>query len=359
MSLNINKWYKRIASFWVINISGWILLTFIYLLLYYPSLVNEPKNVYGLLLNKFTGFLCSIALRYFYKKINYKSYSIIKLVLGGVIISLVASHVWFVLDFIISIPLHSLEGLIDSYFIFNVYLRTIWSGFFTLYFWSTLYFVIKFWLEWTEQKKQTEQAILLAQNAQLQMLRYQVNPHFLFNSLSSLRALVRINQKKAEEMILQISKFLRYSLVSKKNNQVLLREELEAIGHYFEIERVRFGEKLITQIDVDPKANEFLIPSFLIHPIIENAIKYGMDSSTMPLKINLIAKVAGSVLQLDIINTGHWIDESKSNSNNGTGTGIGLKNVKQRLDLAFPNRNSFDIIRKENSVHIKIIIEKE
>jgi LytS/YehU family sensor histidine kinase len=67
--------------------------------------------------------------------------------------------------------------------------------------------------------------------------------------------------------------------------------------------------------------------------------------------------VAGSVLQLDIINTGHWIDESKNNSNNGTG--IGLKNVKQRLDLAFPNRNSFNIIKKENSVHIKIIIEKE
>ncbi len=357
MAININKWYKRISSFWVINISGWILLTIVYLLLYYPNQLKEPKMVIGLLLSKFTGFLCSIALRYFYKKLNYTSYSIIKLVLGGVIISLVASHVWFILDFTISIPSQGLKDLIDSYFIFNVYLRTIWSGFFTLYFWSALYFVIKFWLEWTEQKKQTERALLLAQSAQLQMLRYQVNPHFLFNSLSSLRALIRINQRKAEEMILQISKFLRYSLVAKKNNQVLLREELEAIGHYFEIERVRFGDKLYTQIDVDPKANEFVIPSFLIHPIIENAIKYGMDTSTMPLKINLIAKVAGSVLQLDIINTGHWVKEGEKVSNNGTG--IGLKNVKQRLDLAFPNRNSFNIIKKENSVHIKIIIEKE
>jgi len=357
MTINSNKWYKRLSPFWVINISGWILLTIVYLLLYYPSYFKEPKIVYGVILSKFTGFLCSVALRYFYKKINYTSYSIIKLVLGGIIISLIASHFWFALDFIISIPLQGLQGLIDSYFIINVYLRTIWSGFFTLYFWSTLYFVIKFWLEWTEQKKQTEQAILLAQSAQLQMLRYQVNPHFLFNSLSSLRALVRINQKKAEEMILQISKFLRYSLVTKKNNQVLLREELEAIGHYFDIERVRFGDKLHTQIDVDPKANEFLIPSFLIHPIIENAIKYGMDTSSMPLKINLIAKAAGSVLQLDIINTGQWINEGEKVSNNGTGTG--LKNVRQRLDLVFPNRNSFHIIKKGNKVHIKIIIEKE
>jgi len=357
MTINSNKWYKRISPFWVINISGWILLTIVYLLLYYPSHLNDPKIVFGLLLNKFTGFLCSIALRYFYKKINYTSYSIIKLVLGGIIICLIASHFWFAFDFIISIPLQGLQGLIESYFIFNVYLRTIWMGFFYLYFWSTLYFVIKFWLEWTEQKKQTEQAVLLAQNAQLQMLRYQINPHFLFNSLSSLRALVRINQKKAEEMILQISKFLRYSLVTKKNNQVLLREELEAIGHYFDIERVRFGDKLHTQIEVDPRANEFLIPSFLIHPIIENAIKYGMDTSSMPLRINLIAKVAGSVLQLDIINTGHWVKGGEKVTNNGTGTG--LKNVRQRLDLAFPNRNSFNIIKKGNKVHIKIIIEKE
>lgn len=357
MTMNSNKWYKRISPFWVINISGWILLTIVYLLLYYPSQLKDPKIVIGLLLSKFTGFLCSVALRYFYKKINFKSYSIIKLVLGGVLISLVASHLWFILDFTISIPLQGLKGLVDAYFIFNVYLKTIWSGFFTLYFWSTLYFVIKFWLEWTEQKKQTEQAILLAQSAQLQMLRYQVNPHFLFNSLSSLRALVRINQNKAEEMILQISKFLRYSLVTKKNNQVLLGEELEAIGHYFDIERVRFEDKLQTQLDIDPKANEFLIPSFLIHPIIENAIKYGMDTSPMPLNIQLKAKVAGSVLQLDIINTGHWVNEGEKRSNNGTG--IGLKNVKQRLDLAFPNRNSFKIIKEQNKVHIKIIIEKE
>ena len=356
MNTKNNIWYKRISPFWGINISGWTLLSLITLLIYYPSRLSEPKITIGLLLTKFTGFLASIAIRYFYKKIDYKSYSIIKLAIYGVITSLVASQFWFILDIIISIPLQGLDNMINHLSL-NNYLRTIWSGFYTLYFWSTLYFVIKFWLEWTEQKKQTEQAILLAQSAQLQMLRYQVNPHFLFNSLSSLRALVRINQKKAEEMILQISKFLRYSLVTKKNNQVLLREELEAIGHYFDIERVRFGNKLHTRLEIDPKANEFLIPSFLIHPIIENAIKYGMDSSPMPLEINLIAKVAGSVLQLDIINTGHWVKEGEKVSNNGTGTG--LKNVRQRLDLAFPNRNSFKIIKEENKVHIKIIIKKE
>lgn len=345
------------SPFWVINISGWLLLTLIYFLLYYPTQLKDPKIVIGLLLSRVTGFLCSIVLRYVYKKINYKSYSIIKLVLGGMFISLVASHLWFFLDFTVSIPLHGFKYLADSYFNLNVYLRTIWTGFFTLYFWSTLYFVIKFWLEWTEQKKQTEQAILLAQSAQLQMLRYQVNPHFLFNSLSSLRALVRINQKKAEEMILQISKFLRYSLVTKKNNQVLLKEELEAIGYYFDIERVRFGDKLHIRLDIDPKANEFFIPSFLIHPIIENAIKYGMDTSSMPLEISVGAKVAGSVLQLDIINSGHWIEEGEKVSSNGTG--IGLRNVKQRLELAFPNRNSFSIIKKDDRVHVKIIMEKE
>jgi LytS/YehU family sensor histidine kinase len=213
--------------------------------------------------------------------------------------------------------------------------------------------VIKFWIESKAQKETTEKAILLAQSAQLQMLRYQVNPHFLFNSLSSLRALIRDNQKKAEEMILLISKFLRYSLISKKNNQVRLKEEISALRHYFEIERVRFGDKLITNINVEKSTEELLIPSFLIHPIIENAIKYGMDTSSMPLKIDLNASFKNSQLQIDVINSGKWINKNRHTS----GTGTGLKNVKQRLDLAYSENYTFDIIKNDDSVHVRIRIK--
>ncbi len=355
MTAKINNIYKYISPFWAINITGWVVLTIVTLLVYIPRQLDEPLIPIGFLLTKITGFFTTVGLRYIYKNLKYESYSILRLAIYSAVLSIISSFVWFVVDFVVSIPSQGLNNLID-YHTTNISIRILWSGFYTLYFWSTLYFVIKFWLAWKSQKEQAERAVLLAQSAQLQMLRYQVNPHFLFNSLSSLRALVRENQKKAEEMILQISKFLRYSLISKKNNQVLLSEEIEALGHYFDIERVRFGDKLITEINIDRKTGEFLIPAFLIHPIIENAIKFGMDTSSMPLKIELLASLSGSVLQIDIINSGHWVGDNKKIYRQGTGTG--LKNVRQRLNLAFPNRNSFEIIKTKKRVHIKIVIEK-
>jgi LytS/YehU family sensor histidine kinase len=313
--------------------------------------LSDPKITYGFLLTELTGFITSGFLRIIYRRIKNFTKSIIKLALKISIISILLTFFWFFIDFLISIPLHGFKELY-SFYTPNIFLRTLWSQFYTLILWSTLYFVIKFWIETKTQKENAEKAILLAQSAQLQMLRYQVNPHFLFNSLSSLRALVRDNQKKAEEMILQISKFLRYSLISKKNNQVRLKEEIAALSHYFEIERVRFGEKLVTEIQIEKAAEDLLIPSFLIHPIIENAIKYGMDTSPMPLTIRLSAMYKNSQLYIDVINTGHWV----KNNAHRSGTGTGLKNVKQRLDLAFPDSYTFEINKTDETVHIQIQI---
>jgi len=344
-----NNLVKRISPFWIINITGWGVLFLIQLFLYYYQDLSEPNITIGFLLTKLTGFISSIFLRHIYRRINNYSKSLVKLAIQILVISLIMSQIWFILDFIVSIPLQGFNELLGFYNL-NYYLRSIWSGFYTLILWSTLYFVIKFWLEWKTQKEQTEKAVLLAQSAQLQMLRYQVNPHFLFNSLSSLRALVRDDQKQAEKMILQISKFLRYSLIEKKNNQVKLKDEVEALKHYFEIERVRFGNKLLTEIKIDRNTEDVKIPSFLLHPIIENAIKYGMDTSPMPLQIKLLASFQDNTLTIDVINSGNWINENR----NRLGTGIGLKNVKQRLNLAYTDNYSMEIFKNSNAVHVQI-----
>lgn len=344
--------YQKVYPFWIINFFGWAILYFIKLFIYYYQQMSEPNVKIGFLLTYILGFFISGIVRQIYRRFKDFSSSIIKLAIKIVIVSLIMTMVWFFVDFLVSIPLYDFDEFL-SYYTPMVFLRAIWNLFYILILWSTLYFVIKFWLESKTQKETAEKAILLAQSAQLQMLRYQVNPHFLFNSLSSLRALIRDNQKKAEEMILLISKFLRYSLISKKNNQVRLKEEIDALGHYFEIERVRFGDKLITNINIDKSAEDLLIPSFLIHPIIENAIKFGMDTSPMPLKIDLLASYNDSQLQIDVINSGKWISKNKHTS----GTGTGLKNVKQRLDLAYQDKYSFEIIKNDDSVHVQLKIK--
>jgi LytS/YehU family sensor histidine kinase len=233
----------------------------------------------------------------------------------------------------------------------------IWYRGYPFLLWSTIYFGYKFWEVWNEQKIRTERERLLAQAAQLEMLRYQLNPHFLFNTLSSLRALVRVNIEKAEEMITQISEFLRYSLLEGKNSEVPLSKEIEIVKHYLDIEKVRFGDKLIIDYQIDQLAEDYPVPVFLIHPLIENAIKHGMKSNILPLKIVLKAEVSDGSLNIDVINTGKWIESVPKEDTNNTGTG--LKNTLKRLEHAYPNNHTFEILKGENTVHVRMKVKKE
>ena len=151
--------------------------------------------------------------------------------------------------------------------------------------WSVIYVGYKFYKELVIQKQHTEQALLLAKSAQLEMLKYQLNPHFLFNTLSSLRGLIGSEPAKAKDMVTHISEFLRYSLLEGKKNDVPLYKEIEIIEQYLSIEKIRFNEDLIVEFDIAPETKELNIPIFLIHPLVENAIKHGMQTSPLPLRV--------------------------------------------------------------------------
>jgi LytS/YehU family sensor histidine kinase len=233
----------------------------------------------------------------------------------------------------------------------------LWFNAYPFLAWSTIYFGYKIREEWNDQKLRAEREKSLAQTAQLEMLRYQLNPHFLFNTLSSLRALLRVNIDKAEEMITQISEFLRYSLLEGKNNEVPLFREIEIVKHYLDIEKVRFSDKLLINYRIEKLAEYYPVPVFLIHPLIENAIKHGMKSSPIPLKISINARVESGNLEIEVYNTGKWIDQQIKNDFENTGTG--LKNTRKRLEHAYPDNYTFEIVKENDSVRILIKIRRE
>jgi len=222
--------------------------------------------------------------------------------------------------------------------------------------WSGLYFGIKFLLEWNEQKEQTQRAYALAQKAQLQMLRYQINPHFLFNSLNSIRALISENKANAKGMITELAEFLRYSLLSENYLEVPLNQEISAIQHYYAIEKRRYESKLTIDFDIDPRANDYPIITFLIHPLVENAIKYGMRTSSLPLKVQVKVSLNGNGLSVAVSNTGHWIEQLPDNNHPEDSTGTGLKNVRHRLASAYPERHKFTIDKSDNEVCVRFEI---
>ena len=341
--------------FWILNISGWVLLFLLYQILYYRDSISDISKIASLFISYFTGFFISLVLRSSYKKLNYFSKPIPQILITILIGSLLLANIWFWVD----VGLTHLLGFSSQVFSAlntNRYLSYVWSNSFVLFAWSSLYFGIKFWYQFQTQLKKTEEAESMAQKAQLQMLRYQLNPHFLFNSLNSIRALVEEDKKRAKEMITELSEFLRYSLLSKNNSNVSFKEELEAIQHYLAIEKTRFEENLIIEYDINPNAENFPVLSFLIHPIIENAIKYGMQTSPKPLKIKIDANVVNNKFILKINNSGRWI-ERNSDSFNANGTGTGLENVKRRLENGFPNKSKFFIDKNDDSVSVDIEIE--
>ncbi|MFC2103456.1 sensor histidine kinase [Bacteroidota bacterium] len=341
---------NKIAIFWLLQLTVWSLY-FLYNVnvVHGLSMPNDREVVYlYMVLYTYFAIPLTLLLRLCYNWLRKKSISNWTFAISVFGITLLTANIWAIEVYFLD-RLFENENTIMSPVNLKFYLWELFGDFLVLLGWSAFYLLIKLWYEWQTEKERATRAIMLAQESQMQMLRNQINPHFLFNALSSLRALVRENQKKAEDMIAKMSEFLRYSLVSKKDIEVPFSEELEAIKNYIEIERVRYGENLETHFDIDPLSEDYPVLCFLLHPIIENAVKYGMDTSPMPLKIIVKTDVSDHKLTIKIINTGKWI-ETQTN-----GTGNGLMIVQERLNHLYADTHKFDI-KKQNG-KVKVIIE--
>lgn len=351
----------KLSLFWVLQISGWFLYGVIYYLIYYSYKDLDLANTIGFAVTYMVAFLLTIVIRKIYQRVDYQHRSILN-VFGIVILtSVVFAILWVYLDRFVSYPIYGIEKFqkaLDKITMRNNISQIYWNSF-ILFTWSALYFLINFWRQWNEQVARTEKAELLAHSAQLQMLRYQLNPHFLFNSLNSIRALILEDQGKARDMVSELAELLRYSLVSKNNGDVPFSEEITAIKHYFAIEEKRFEENLQVSFDIDPLAEEYPVPSFLVHPLVENAVKYGMKTSTMPLEIKITAKVKDNELSIFVRNSGTWLDDDAEGRGRPAGTGTGLKNVRERLSNRFPGKSKLTTFEEDGCVVIKISILRD
>jgi two-component system, LytTR family, sensor kinase len=332
-------------------------LYLIILIFCYPGYLNDIKVVSGVGITYLTAFLISLLLRIIYRRSYGKNKSVFRSFLFILIISAIASHIWYWVDAVLTVI------FIERMYILNLTFTVAEADIVVLKVpvfiaWSGLYYVIKLWTDLVFEKERAEKADLLAHKAQLQMLRYQLNPHFLFNALNTIRALVEEDKEKAKQIITELSEFLRYSLVSKNNTMVDFADELEAIKHYIEIQKIRYEEKLDVLMDIQPQTEKFRILSFLIYPLVENAVKYGMKTSILPLKIRINAKLDEEFFRVEVINSGKWIDCNSNENAIDKGTGTGIENVKMRLENAFKGNYSFNIKEENNTVNIILQIKQ-
>jgi signal transduction histidine kinase len=192
---------------------------------------------------------------------------------------------------------------------------------------------------------QIEQLKLAAhvKEAELRALKSQVNPHFIFNSLNSLRALIDENPARAREAVTQLANLLRYSLQSAQAETVAFEDELRVVNDYLALEQVRHEERLRVRLDVDPATLGLAVPPLLLQTLVENAVKYGISTRPEGGEIAVIARCAGGRLHLRVINPGALPPAGAAPRGGATSTGLGLKNAADRLRMFFGDRATLQL----------------
>ncbi len=221
--------------------------------------------------------------------------------------------------------------------------------------WSALYYAINFFLTVEEQADQLQRLELQASSAQLAMLRYQLNPHFLFNTLNSISTLVLLKQtERANAMLSRLSAFLRYTLINEPTAQVSLEQEVETLKLYLDIEKMRFEDRLRPSFIIDPAVAKARLPSLLLQPLVENSIKYAVTPLEEGADITISAHPVGENVRIIVSDTGPGLQEGMVKEH--LSTGVGLANIRDRLAQAFGERQSMDV-RSTPEGGFSVIIE--
>jgi hypothetical protein len=206
------------------------------------------------------------------------------------------------------------------------------NGYFFFIAWGALFLALSYAAAVRAAEREAASYRAAARDAELRALRYQVNPHFLFNTLNSLSTLIlKDNRDKAEEMILNLATFFRTSLTADPTEDVLLAEEIRLQRLYLDIEAVRFPERLIVNIVIPPSLLTACVPCLILQPLVENAIKYGVSRAKRPVTVSITAREDSHGLVLTVEDDG----DPMENGEPSTGTGVGLKNVTDRLKARF------------------------
>jgi hypothetical protein len=339
---------RRDNFFWVFNPAYW-LFYLIFLCLAHASAVGwQPRIFLWCLLIACIGFSAGFGMRAAYRRVRIEKTRPAAVFGRMIAVSFAAANYWYVVDKLLDLLMKRPGDRI---------VPTTWSDYLTYLFyyelllagWSVLYFAVRFWFAVRHERERAVRIETLVRQSRIQMLRYQLNPHFLFNALNSVRALIDENPAHAQSMVTELAEFLRYSLLTRDAGDAPLSRELRALRHYFAIEKKRYEDKLQVEFHADPAAEEYPVIPFLVHPLVENAVKYGMRTSRMPLRIRVAASASEDRLRIEVFNTGRWIVPGS-----GSGTGTGLSNVRQRLQALFPGRHGFRIDPEADGVRIRI-----
>lgn len=343
MGNNENKY------FWLFQFIGWSLVGGLNLIVQKFNDIPTSLIVFNVIGLSFGGFLISSGYRSYLKKMNWISWKKGKLI-GFIFISvIVLSVIWLLLLFLII----SLIGTEISFISFMANLIPIGM---LLLIWFLFYFgyhLIKHYhLSEIERWKLKSEV----QSAQLDILKLQINPHFLFNTLNNIRALILEDQHRARQMLTNFSDLFRYSLLYTENKEVFLPDELKIVNQFLELAKIQYEEKLEYQITCVKNLNNETIPPMVIQILVENAIKHGIALSNEKKNLIFISvDKTKNILHIQVKNTGSLYNRNQLE----TSLGLGLKNIKERLQFLYDKNATFNLSSNGQFVEANIKIHRK
>ncbi len=331
---------NKVRLYWTLQIGGWALYALIQII--FSASVSDSTGISTkrVLFFTYEAAFCLLLTHIFRNLINRWKWlgAGMPVLIPRVIASVFVLGLAIVfLRMPISIPL----GLYTSQEAFNTNnilgLTTVYAFFFFL--WSILYFVYNYFERYNTSLK-LEASV---REIELNNLKSQLNPHFIFNALNSIRALVDENPGKSKQAINQLANILRNSLSTGKRGLTKFEDELNTVKDYLGLESIRFEERLKTQFEIDPESLDFLVPPLMIQTLVENGIKHGIAKLTAGGIIHMKASVRNDRLTVQVRNSGQYL-----NGNGGSG-GLGLENTRQRLRLIYGDKATFRILPESNT----------
>ena len=336
---------KQKNQFWVIQICGWLgYAVVVFLAIIRPQLDDPGFNFFGQILNlvveTMSGFVLTYLQWLFIRKV-------VQLPVKQTLL----------LSFTFAAFLGLIHNIIKlssfKIIVFHQHWNEAWNmlefggwlmfSLTTMFAWTSIFFIM---LYNTKLQKEHERLLIaqtLAKDAQLQMLRYQLNPHFMFNTLNAISTLILLKEnEKANDMLYKLCDFFRYSLEVDSKSITTLKKEVDLLDVYLSIEKVRFGSRLTVEMEISPLVLSCRVPSMLLQPLVENSIKYAIEPKKEKGLIIIRAKMLDGRLLISVIDDGNVIPDKV-----GKGFGIGISNTKARLDAIFDGDYEVNMVKNE------------
>ena len=346
----------RSYQFWALQVLGWT--GWVLLFAIRDAYLGQPSDrILLLVTDAMVGLVLTTFLRHIYRWVW--SRSIFQRVFTVFVASYLMAVIWQPIKNYSQFYYYKDFGLIAEYGVMGYFGGIIGYSYFLMLGWSGLYFALKLYQLLQSEIERSIRAESMANEAQLRMLRYQLNPHFLFNTLNAISTLILDTKTEAANaMVGRLSHFLRYSLDKNPVLMVDLEHEINTMQLYLEIEQVRFEDRLRVSFDIEDEAKYALVPSLILQPLIENSVKYAVASRENGGEIKVTARIRNGLLLLSLEDDGPGI--VLENGNLPELNGVGIANTRERLAQLYNQAHTCEFLKAEpQGLRIEITIPYE